>query len=138
MTGHNELLFPLLGMVFLVFLVWVWMYVTRILSVTVGSLRVQDYAIHDTAKPRMVMLAGDCFENQFELPTLFYCVVVLVLVLGIDTSPYLFAAWGFVLFRWVHAAIHLSYNRVFHRLLAYWAGAIFLWYLWLRFFFDLV
>ena len=136
---QNPLLYPLLTMILLVFMVWLWLYITRILSVTMGSLNIESYAeAQQTEKPRMVALAGDNFSNQFELPVLFYVLIALLVYLEPQPQDYLFWAWVFVISRYLHALIHLSYNRVMHRLLAYWLGAISLWVMWAKFFVAVV
>lgn len=110
------------------------MYITRILSITVGSLRIQDYA-EDKQKnmPRMVLLAGENFNNQFELPVLFFILMTLLQLQGNGDQIFVSLAWSFVVFRFLHSIIHCSYNNVLHRLISYWLGAACLWAMWLVF-----
>ena len=74
--------------------------------------------------PEAVRVTSRAFSNQFEIPVLFYVVTVLHLFL----MPYdilgFVLAWLFVFSRYVHAYIHLTYNHVIHRMLAFLAGFI--------------
>ena len=74
--------------------------------------------------------AADNFSNLFELPVLFYTAILLTLILMVQDSILVILAWTFVISRYLHSFIHVSYNRVMHRfslflfssfvLLAYW------------------
>jgi hypothetical protein len=52
-------------------------------------------------------------------------------------QPALLLAWGFVALRFVHTAVHLTYNHVVHRLVLFAAGNVVLASLWVRLFFLL-
>jgi len=65
------------------------------------------------------MAAGDQFTNLFETPVLFYVMAIALLAVEAVTPLALFFAWVFVIARIVHAFIHLTYNLVGHRLVAY-------------------
>jgi hypothetical protein len=57
--------------------------------------------------------------NLLELPVLFY-VVCLMLYVSMGAWPIAVKlAWAYVFFRIVHSLIHLTYNRVIHRLGAF-------------------
>lgn len=75
---------------------------------------------------------GNSFNNQFQLPMLFIMFILFALQLQLVDGLFIFACWVFVALRYVHAAIHLSYNNVIHRLLAFTAGAIVLFASWAR------
>lgn len=81
--------------------------------------------------PELVAKSTRSFNNQFELPVLFYVACTLIVSLGIQSQVSEMFAWGFVVSRYVHAYIHLTYNNVQHRLLSFWAGFVFILALWL-------
>lgn len=57
--------------------------------------------------------------NLLELPVLFY-VVCLMLYVTAGVSPLAVSlAWAYVVLRILHSIIHLTYNRVLHRLAAF-------------------
>lgn len=72
------------------------------------------------------------FNNQFEVPLLFYVVGVLVVALNIESTVSIILAWLFVTFRYAHAYIHLTYNKIIHRLAAYWIALMCVLGLWIN------
>ena len=82
--------------------------------------------------------ASDNYRNLLELPVLFYALCLAVAVSDNSAPFYVAGAWLFVGLRLVHSAIHLTYNRVMHRLRAFSAGMLVLAILWLRLAADLV
>ena len=60
-----------------------------------------------------VVSHGDNFKNQFETPVMFYALCLLFIATGAVSGVATIAAWVFVTARIIHAAIHLTYNRIF-------------------------
>src|SRR5690625_1963572 len=77
--------------------------------------------------------AANNLRNLFELSVLFYVLVVLMLIMDDVDTTQLVLAWVFVISRYLHSLIHLSYNNVTHRFLAYVVGLLVLLIMWLRF-----
>ncbi|SFM28115.1 MAPEG family protein [Variovorax sp. OV329] len=77
--------------------------------------------------------AADNFRNLFELPVLFYTLVAVALATAPVPDWLVAGSWCFVLLRYVHSAIHCSYNRVLHRFTAYGLGLVLLAGLWAAF-----
>jgi hypothetical protein len=82
-------------------------------------------------EPEMVTITTRCFNNQFEIPVLFYVVCTLYITLGVESVAGLMFAWLFVVFRVVHAYIHLTYNHIIHRMSAFWLAFISVMAMWL-------
>jgi hypothetical protein len=74
--------------------------------------------------------------NLLELPTLFYPACLMFYVAGRVDGPAVALAWGYVVLRAVHSAMHLTYNNVFHRLAVFALSNLVLALLWSRFFFH--
>lgn len=70
------------------------------------------------------------YANLFELPVLFYVAAVTSLALEISSPLLISLAWIFVACRVVHASIHMSYNHVGHRALAFWCGSLVMLAMW--------
>ena len=102
--------------------------VPRILS---GEIRAADVAVERTAYPLRARLLSNNFDNQFQLPVLFFVAALLALMLGGVTWLELGAAWLFVVLRYVHAAIHVTTNHLQARFTAYVGGLAVLAILWL-------
>jgi hypothetical protein len=83
--------------------------------------------------PTRAEAAARNFINLFELPVLFYALVPLLLLTGVQDDLSLVLLWTFVGLRYLHSAIHLSVNKVTWRFGAYLASSLVLLFLWLRF-----
>ena len=119
------------AMVMLTFVIGCIAVKTRFASVTSGALRVRYYKLmQGDDVPEFVIKTSRCYNNQFEVPVLFYVVCTLYVALGIESVFAVAFAWAFVALRVVHAYIHLSYNRVVHRMAVYWTALICVLILW--------
>jgi hypothetical protein len=70
--------------------------------------------------------------NLLELPVLFYTISLLILILQKSDTVFVGLAWTYVALRIVHSTVHLTYNRVLHRLLIFAASNVVLIVMWLR------
>lgn len=132
---NRELIFwPVLAMVLLVFVVWVCLYITRVREIRSRRIPPQALATRVSARQQLTesMHVADNFSNLFELPVLFYVAAVLLYVTDRVDGTYLALAWAFVVLRYAHSAIHVTYNRVMHRFPVYVLGALSLWAMWAR------
>jgi hypothetical protein len=87
------------------------------------EIRTDDFKFGESAAvPPSVSIPNRNFMNLLEMPVLFY-VVCLMLYVSAGTSPVAVRlAWAYVFFRVVHSLIHLTYNRVTHRLAVFTLG----------------
>jgi hypothetical protein len=126
----TSILSPVLAMVCLTFVVWVWMFITRFKFIGANKIDAQDLATPDQVYrtlPPFAANPGYNFRNLFEVPVLFYVLCFyLVLVGGVD-STHVTCAWIFVALRAVHSCIQCSYNNVNHRFGVYALASISLW-----------
>lgn len=121
----------LAAQILLAILILVLMGRERIPSVMSGETDIKDIAVERSAYPLKARLLSNCFDNQFQLPVLFYVAVLLTLWAGTVSWFELVLAWAFVVLRYAHAAIHITTNHVEHRFIAYTAGLAVLCALWL-------
>lgn len=123
---------PALAMVALTFVVWLRMYFARVGQMKRERIHPQKVATSAQAAALLTdSRAADNFRNLFELPVLFYLALVVAERVGRVDGITLALAWAFVLARIVHSLVHVTYNRVMHRFVAYVAGGAVLWLLWL-------
>ena len=76
---------------------------------------------------------GDCFNNQFQVPVLFYVLIALALPLRHADLVIVMLSWVFVVTRFAHAGIFVTSNDVRTRSLAWFAGVLVLLAMWLYF-----
>ena len=121
-------------MVFLTFVVWIYLYALRIPEIK--RLGIDPDELQDRAESHKLLTvsgaASNNLKNLFEVPILFYLAVMIAMLLMIQDDLLVWLAWGFVILRVVHSAIHCSYNRVMHRFFAYLISCLFLMFMWIR------
>jgi hypothetical protein len=119
-------------MVLLTFIVGCIAVKVRFSSVNNGSVSIKYFKLMDGENvPEMVTKISRHFNNQFEIPTLFYVVCTLYISFGINSFIAVVVAWVFVFLRFAHSYIHLTYNHILHRILTFWAGFICVMILWI-------
>jgi hypothetical protein len=131
---YQPILLPMLAQVGLTFLVWIYLYVTRLAEMGRKDIDPQRLASRSAGQALLTESAGpaDNFRNLFEMPVLFFLAVLLALVLLIQDDLLVQLAWAFVALRAVHSLIHCTYNRVLHRFVAYAASSLVLLLMWVR------
>lgn len=130
---QHLILYPLLAQVLLTGLVWCRMYYTRIRLMRQRAIAPQDLARNGRAQQLLAEVAGpsENLVNLFEIPVLFYTAVVLIYVTALTSQITLMLASLFVALRWIHSLVHITYNQVMHRFIAYFVSTLVLWVLWL-------
>jgi hypothetical protein len=112
-----------------------WMGSERVPRVMRGEIPVADIAVERTAYPLKARLLSNSFDNQFQLPVLFFVGALLALQMGAVSWVEAIFGLVFVALRYVHAAIHVTTNHVQQRFAAYTLGlaVLCLFWLWLVF-----
>ncbi|MBV9428329.1 MAG: MAPEG family protein [Bradyrhizobiaceae bacterium] len=129
----QAILAPLFVLVAMTFALLVWMGAARFAAVRRGEVRVREIALGEPNWPPRVQQISNCFDNQFQLPVLFYVLTILALFLRKADLLFVVMAWIFVLLRIVHAVIHVTSNRVGWRFQAFAAGMLVLLLMWIIF-----
>lgn len=83
-------------------------------------------------EPEATAAAVRHYNNLFELPTLFYAACITAFVLGAVGMWTLIFAWGYVAFRLIQSAVHMTYNNPAHRGGAFMVGVLFVVALWIN------
>ena len=102
----------------------------RVRAVKAGRTMVRDIALGENNWPPEIAQVGNCFNNQFQLPVLFYVLVALALFTRKADLLFVILSWVFVISRIVHAGIHITSNNVMHRFTAYSVGTFVLLLMW--------
>jgi len=132
------LILAIAAQVFLTIAILVLMGRERVPRVMSGEIEVKAIAVERDAYPLRARLLSNNFDNQFQLPVLFYVVALLAIMLGGVTWLEVIAAWLFVALRYAHAAIHVTTNHVLNRFAVYATGLAVLTILWLLVLFRLL
>ena len=115
-----SILFPMIALVTLTFAVLLLIPVRRFRAGIAGQIKYDDFKFGESARvPPEVSIPNRNMMNLLELPLLFYVACLVYLVTGSVDGYGLALAWLYVGLRLVHSAIHVTYNRVRHRLIAF-------------------
>lgn len=96
-----------------------------------GQVGEADFRIGESQRvPAEVSLPNRNFMNLLEVPVLFYVVCLVYYVSGAVLGGFVLLAWIYVALRVVHSLIHISYNGVRHRMLAFAASTFVLIGMW--------
>ena len=126
---------PFLAMMVLTLVVWIVMYVRRIRYLVRNHVHPQKLTTPERLAeivPDEVAYAANNLKNLFELPVLFYALCLYLYVTGSVDTFYLALAWGFVVLRAAHSAVHCSVNIVMLRFYLYIGSAGLLWIMLIR------
>lgn len=127
------ILWPVIALVGWTFAVLLCIPVARIRAVLRGRVTANDFKLGEsTAVPPEVGVFNRNYMNLLELPVLFYAASLIVCVLGSASALQLALAWAYVALRVLHSLIHLSYNQVIHRLLAFALSNVVLLLIWVQ------
>jgi len=118
----------------LTFVVWVYMYGRRLTFIFSSGLDPKQMTPLELARlsPPQVSTPSDNLKNLFELPTVFYAVVLYIYVTHQVDAVFVGAAWGFFLFRVLHSAVHCTFNFIPLRFVLYVISAGALWFMVIR------
>lgn len=129
----QTVLLPVFVLVGLTFALLLWMASARTRALTSRQTRLKDIALGQQNWPEQTTQIGNCFKNQFELPMLFYILIALALPLRHVDFVLLLLSWVFVVTRFAHAGIFVTSNNMQQRSLAWFAGVLVLFAMWLYF-----
>jgi hypothetical protein len=125
---------PFVATMLLTMVVWVYMYGRRLPFIFSSGLDPKQMTPLELARrsPPQVSNPSDNLKNLFELPTVFYAVVLYLYVTHQVDGAYAVAAWGFFLFRVLHSVVHCTFNFIPLRFALYVISAGALWFMVIR------
>ncbi|MBV8621548.1 MAG: MAPEG family protein [Curvibacter sp.] len=105
--------------------------ITRVRAGLRREIVADDFRYGESASvPKAVSLPNRNYMNLLELPVLFYVAGLIMVVMHCATPRMVDLAWAYVGLRVLHSLVHLSYNRVMHRLALFAASNGVLVWLW--------
>jgi hypothetical protein len=126
---------PFFATLFLTLVVWIYMYIRRISFITANNINAQDLSVPGALAqivPAAVSNPSDNLKNLFEIPVIFYAIVLYLFVTGQVDPVYVIAAWIFAAFRVMHSAVHCTFNLVMLRFYLYAISTLALWFIAIR------
>ncbi len=96
-------LLPVFVQVALTFVLLYWQGYVRVGHTRRGEVKIRDIALRQANWPEQATKLGNAFQNQFEIPVLFYALVAFALLTRKADLAFVVLSWIFVLSRLVHA-----------------------------------
>lgn len=134
-----EIIIPVFLQVLLTFGILFTVGFLRYRSVSKRTVHAKDYVLMTGQDqwPVMIQKLGRAFHNQLEMPLLFYVLAILILVTEVQAQILLNMAWIYVGMRYLHALIHIFYNKVIVRFSAFLLSSLVLLAMWVLFIFEI-
>jgi len=110
-----SLLSPVLALVLWSFVMWAWLYATRIPAIFRAKLDMDPRKPKgwlESALPPEVNWKADNYNHLMEQPTLFYATVLAFAVAGGASSLDVMLAWAYVALRVVHSLVQATVNAI--------------------------
>jgi hypothetical protein len=128
-----NILFPMFGLVALTFAVLLMIPYARFTAGRRKQVAMDDFKYGESVTvPPQVSIPNRNMMNLLELPLLFYVACLTLYVTRTADEAAVDLAWLYVALRAGHSLVHLTYNKVAHRLLVYAASNVVLGTLWMH------
>lgn len=123
-------LMPVIGLVIWTFLIWIWMYSTRIPAMIKADMDPQQ-AENPRGEwretlPKHVNWVSDNYNHLHEQPTVFYALMLVLVVIEKSSSFALIIAWLYVGARIAHSFSQIIGNRVMLRFGLFFSSSVIL------------
>lgn len=129
MKSDHTLLAPVVGLVLWTFVIWTWMYVTRIPAIRQARMRLDPTAPRGEQMallPPRVRWKADNYNHLMEMPTLFYAVALALAVANDTSSASIALAWAYVALRVVHSLVQVLWNNIVVRFSLFFVSSLLL------------
>ena len=118
METNLLLIQPVIALVLWTFVMWLWMYATRIPAITAARMKLDPNSPSGeqmSQLPANVRWKADNYNHLMEQPTIFYAIVISLAVLGDTSTLSLYSAWAYVAFRVAHSLVQATVNIIILR-----------------------
>jgi len=132
---QDQILSPMGALALLTFIVLIFIPIRRFRAAFAGKVGPEDFKLGESQRvPSDVALPNRNYMNLTELPVLFYVICLMFYVTNRVDETIVMIAWAYVATRALHSLIHITYNNVFHRLIAFSVSNFILGTMWVMFF----
>ena len=137
--GATHILYPMMALVALTFAVLLLIPYQRFKAGREGRVSADDFRFGESSRvPPEVSVPNRNLINLLEMPVLFYVACLTAYVTHAVSGTLVGLAWAYVALRLAHSAVHLTYNKVMHRLTLYAESNAVLVVIWVRLFLSLL
>lgn len=110
----TSILTPVLALIVLSLVVWIWMYATRIPAMQRAGIAPQSARFPGSLDvlPDNVRQVANNYNHLMEQPTIFYALVFYIYLSGGQDHLYIVLAWSYVGLRVIHTLVQCTVNVV--------------------------
>ncbi len=136
--SQSGILLPAMALVGWTLCVLLLMPYQRLKAVFAGHITPNDFKLGESPRvPPVVSIPNRNFMNLLEAPVLFYFVIIVAFITQ-NVDPVVIAlAWSYFGLRVLHSLVHLTYNKVMHRMPVFAASNGVLAVIWIKLFIEL-
>ena len=132
---HSPILAPVIGLVLWSFVMWAWLYATRVPVIVKNKVSLEPTQTKEAFQaqiPPQVRWKADNYNHLMEQPTLFYAVALTLAMLGAGDGVNAGLAWAYVALRIAHSLVQATVNIITLRFWIFMVGSLVLLALTLR------
>lgn len=132
---HSTLFAPIIALVLWTFVMWTWLYATRIPAIMKNRIPLDPEQTKDAFNaqiPPQARWKADNYNHLLEQPTLFYAVTLTLAMLGAGDMLNTVLAWSYVMLRVAHSLVQATTNIILRRFWIFVASSLVLLALTLR------
>jgi hypothetical protein len=117
---HSPLLGPIVALVAWTLIIQIWLYATRLPAMRragisfKGRVGTRGGSLEGVV-PDQVNWKAHNYNHLLEQPTIFYAIVIALILMGFDAPINVYLAWGYVGFRVLHSLVQTTVNVVLYR-----------------------
>lgn len=115
---------PVLTLMLWTFCIGIFTGINRRKAAMNRRVNLKDVALGSDAWPDDVKKWGNNFNNLFQVPLVFYGIMIMAFSLHYHPTWFMIVAWCFVLTRFAHSIIHVTTNYVPHRFMVFILGNV--------------
>ena len=124
---HSPILAPLLALVLWSFVMWAWLYATRIPAIVKHKIVLDPHLSSEEFHARLpasVRWKADNYNHLMEQPTLFYAVALTLAFVGEGAGLNAGLAWLYVALRIAHSLVQATVNVIVLRFAIFMAASV--------------
>jgi hypothetical protein len=125
----SPLLGPIVALVAWTLVIQIWMYATRLPAMRKAGISFKGRAgtrggALEGKIPDEVNWKAHNYNHLLEQPTIFYAIVVALILMGFDVHVNVYLAWAYVAFRVLHSLVQATVNVVIYRFWLFILGSL--------------
>ena len=103
----------------------------RVRAARAREVRLKDVALDSRNWPEASHKIGNNYDNQFQLPLMWYALTAFILTLGLADMVFAILAWAFLVARIAHTLVHTGNDNMTQRFFVFGGGAVILLVMWI-------